>query len=177
MQVLRKFYWPRTRGTALLSNAGVIFTLFSFILESSCHDYIIVGGGLAGAYAAWILHTNKSVQLFEASGRIGGNLQTQTFPFLSDIKLEVGIPYFMHGIHRRTETLIKDLGLEVRPYYGSAPEEQIHYFTRGDKTNFKNLNSNILKRYRLSQKEVDLMQQLTGSEKTVLSTPALHLFT
>jgi monoamine oxidase len=55
----------------------------------------VVGGGIGGAYAAWRLQTDPrygatSIHLFEASGRIGGRLESLTPPGAPELRAEFG---------------------------------------------------------------------------------------
>ncbi len=55
----------------------------------------VVGGGVGGAYAAWRLQTDPrygatSIYLFEASGRIGGRLESLTPPGGPQLRAEFG---------------------------------------------------------------------------------------
>ncbi len=80
-------------------------------------EFAIVGGGVAGTYAAWRLATaspRRAVHLFEATSRIGGRLLTGSMP---------GLPFRAElGGMRYTErqllvaNLIKKLDLSSRPF-------------------------------------------------------------
>src|SRR5438445_6307850 len=67
-------------------------------------DFVIIGAGIAGAYVAWRLATASSevfhrlipqqsgppnIEIFEASNRIGGRLQTEKLPGLP-LRAELG---------------------------------------------------------------------------------------
>jgi len=49
----------------------------------------IIGGGIAGLTAAYLLHEKYDVTLFEKSGRIGGNAYTLTTPGGEEVDVAV----------------------------------------------------------------------------------------
>ena len=81
-------------------------------------DVAIVGGGVAGAYAAWRLRQEKPqlrVRLFEASDRIGGRLHSVAFPQAPHLVAEAGGMRFLKA-HRHVSRLVDRLGLTPRDY-------------------------------------------------------------
>src|SRR5690348_1069639 len=63
-------------------------------------DVAIVGGGVAGAYAAWRLRSDRpdqSVALFEMSNRIGGRLRSVAFPQAPHLFGDVGGMRFLEA--------------------------------------------------------------------------------
>ncbi|MBL6937189.1 MAG: FAD-dependent oxidoreductase [Alphaproteobacteria bacterium] len=81
-------------------------------------DVAIVGGGVAGAYAAWRLRQEQPhlrVRLFEASGRIGGRLHSVAFPQAPHLVAEVGGMRYLEA-HAHVFNVVKHLGLPSRGY-------------------------------------------------------------
>jgi monoamine oxidase len=81
-------------------------------------DVAIVGGGVAGAYAAWRLRQERpglTVRLFEASDRIGGRLHSVAFPQAPHLVAEAGGMRFLQS-HRHVAGLSRHLGLAARDY-------------------------------------------------------------
>jgi monoamine oxidase len=81
-------------------------------------DVAIVGGGVAGTYAAWRLQRQRPelrVRLFEASDRIGGRLHSIAFPQAPHLVVEAGGMRFLEA-HRHVTGLVKQLGLTAREY-------------------------------------------------------------
>jgi monoamine oxidase len=96
-------------------------------------DLAIVGGGAAGAYAAYrlrALHPEWSVSLFEASGRIGGRLLSLIPPGGGDgPRTELGGMRFREG-HRLVSEMVRSLGLETRPFVTADPQNR--FYLRGE---------------------------------------------
>lgn len=85
--------------------------------EKADLDVAIIGGGVAGAYAAYRLTRAKDkldVRLFEQSGRIGGRLWSYAAPEILDEPAEIGGLGFCQ-IHQSVYELCGKLGLERRP--------------------------------------------------------------
>jgi len=81
-------------------------------------DIAIVGGGVAGAYAAWRLalaRPDLRVRLFEASERIGGRLHSISFPQAPHLVVEAGGMRYLQA-HRHVSGLARHLGLAARDY-------------------------------------------------------------
>src|SRR5690348_5652762 len=81
-------------------------------------DVAIIGGGAAGTYAAWRLAQERPdlrVQLFEASGRIGGRLHSVSFPQAPHLVTELGGMRFLDA-HRHVSRLVTHLGLSFRNF-------------------------------------------------------------
>jgi monoamine oxidase len=81
-------------------------------------DVAIVGGGVSGLYSAWRLaYSGKppgSIKVFEASGRLGGRLDTRTVPG-TNCRVEFGAmryPTYMAMV----DSLLKQLGVPVEPF-------------------------------------------------------------
>lgn len=95
-------------------------------------DLAIVGGGVAGAYAAYRLrsmHPDWSISLFEASGRIGGRLFSLIPPGGGDgARAELGGMRFREG-HRLVSDIVRSLGLDTRPFNTADPGNR--FYLRG----------------------------------------------
>lgn len=81
-------------------------------------DVAIVGGGVAGTYAAWRLRQEQPhlrIRLFEASNRIGGRLRSVAFPQAPHLVAEVGGMRYLQA-HAHVFNLVKHLGLPSRGY-------------------------------------------------------------
>ncbi|MBT9555766.1 MAG: FAD-dependent oxidoreductase [Myxococcales bacterium] len=72
----------------------------------------IVGSGSAGLMSAWLLQSEHDVSLFEASGRIGGHINTVTVPTnLGDLPVELGAEFVFEYGYTGLHALVKRLGL------------------------------------------------------------------
>jgi monoamine oxidase len=84
----------------------------------STEPVIIIGGGLSGLTLAYLL-VKKQVQftLLEASGRLGGRIQTVTG--VLETPLELGATWFSE-LHPSLLALIEELGLQKYPQYSKG---------------------------------------------------------
>ncbi|HEV2563068.1 MAG TPA: FAD-dependent oxidoreductase [Rhizomicrobium sp.] len=88
-------------------------------------DVAIIGGGVAGAYAAWRLAgTSARVRLFECSGRIGGRLRSIAFPQAPHLIGEAGGMRFLEA-QRHVWKLVNHLKLEKRSYPIELPQDRL----------------------------------------------------
>ncbi|MEJ0026641.1 MAG: FAD-dependent oxidoreductase [Rhizomicrobium sp.] len=90
-------------------------------------DVAIVGGGAAGAYAAWRLRRERphlSLRLFEASERIGGRLHSVAFPQAPHLVAEAGGMRFLEA-HAHVVGLVAALGLPSRGYPIDEPANRM----------------------------------------------------
>lgn len=98
-------------------------------------DVAIVGGGVAGSYAAWRLASDPgfqgSIRIFERSDRIGGRLHSVRCAGLKDQVAELG-GMRIAGDQLPLLGLVKELGLETEPY--PATEGSDLYYVRGIRT-------------------------------------------
>ncbi|MDQ4125765.1 MAG: FAD-dependent oxidoreductase [Actinomycetota bacterium] len=94
-------------------------------------DLAVVGGGLAGTYAAYRvaqLRPQWSIGLFESSARVGGRLLSVRTPGIESVAAELG------GMRYRTsqplvQGIVDELGLETRPF--PVLHEDNRYLLRG----------------------------------------------
>ena len=100
-------------------------------MKSHIFDTVVVGGGVAGAYAAWRLARAgvRSVGLFEYSDRIGGRLKSLEIPGVRS-KAELGGMRFLSS-HRRVGKLVERFGLPVEELAVSDPGGRNLYYLRG----------------------------------------------
>ena len=131
----------------------------SLSTDDVCEDVIIVGGGVAGCYAAWRLATqnaSKSVLMYEASGRIGGRLYSKRFPNSTVPFVELGAASFLPQLDELMNRTVHDLGL--RRILHQVPEEELMYYLRGRYLRKKDLNSSSLP-YNLEEDEKGLLPE------------------
>ena len=90
-------------------------------------DVAIVGGGVAGTYAAWRLASEQPrlrIALFEMSDRIGGRLRSIAFPEAPHLVGETGGMRFLPA-HRHVFNLVRQLGLPARGFPVIEPQEHL----------------------------------------------------
>jgi monoamine oxidase len=90
-------------------------------------DVAIVGGGVAGTYAAWRLSSEQPrlrVALFEMSERIGGRLRSIAFPEAPHLVCEAGGMRFLPA-HRHVLNLVRQLGLPTRGFPVIEPPDHL----------------------------------------------------
>jgi monoamine oxidase len=120
-----------TRRDALLSGAAAAAAL-PFLANparaAADLDIAIVGGGLAGIYAALRLATSRptqSLRLFETTDRIGGRLRSISFPQAPGLIGEAGGACFPAS-HKHVAGLARTLDLVVRPYPLDLPQDRLN---------------------------------------------------
>lgn len=76
-------------------------------------DNIIIGGGLAGLYCAWLMQQqNQQYVLFEASSMPGGRIQ----PASKNVRIDTGATWFWPH-QKAIQSLVKELNLDVIEQY------------------------------------------------------------
>jgi monoamine oxidase len=95
--------------------------------EHSRIHVAVVGGGCSGAYSALRLQRAQRgpVALFEYGDRIGGRLYTRTLPGMPAVRAEVGGMRFIRDKHKLVAGMIKELGLETRPFSMGCKDPKI----------------------------------------------------
>jgi monoamine oxidase len=92
-------------------------------------DTAVIGGGIAGLYAAWRLagdHVSPDqIAVFEATDRIGGRLLSMNMPGTSGLVAEFGGMRFLTS-QRIVTALVQHLGIEVRPFPMGGPENLVY---------------------------------------------------
>src|SRR5580704_1144637 len=90
-------------------------------------DVAIVGGGVAGTYAAWRIASEQPhlrVALFEMSDRIGGRLRSIAFPQAPHLVGEAGGMRFLPA-HKHVFNLVRQLRLPARGYPVIEPQDHL----------------------------------------------------
>jgi len=71
----------------------------------------VVGAGVAGLSAAWLLSTRHDVVLFEADGRLGGHANTTEAPgFKGAVPVDTGFIVYNEPNYPNFTALLKHLG-------------------------------------------------------------------
>jgi monoamine oxidase len=88
-------------------------------------DYAIVGAGISGIYSAWRLRDSNretSIELFEASDRLGGRLLTVVPPGIPSARVELGGMRYIYPAHAWVSSLVEHLELETEPLPADEPQ-------------------------------------------------------
>jgi len=81
------------------------------------HPIVVVGAGLSGLYASFLLQqSGHRVLLIEARDRIGGRVLSQA-PTAEGHRLDLGPAWFWPGMNPRMSTLVKQMGLVSFPQH------------------------------------------------------------
>lgn len=76
----------------------------------------VVGGGIAGLSAAWLLSQRHAVTLFEADGRLGGHANTASAPGRKGpVPVDTGFIVYNEANYPNFTALLEFLGVESRP--------------------------------------------------------------
>jgi predicted NAD/FAD-binding protein len=75
----------------------------------------VIGGGIAGLTAAYLLNKRHEVTLFEKSGRLGGNAYTHVTP--DGEAPDIAVAAFGQAGYKNFYALLRELGIETRPCY------------------------------------------------------------
>lgn len=125
-----------------------------------CADWIIVGAGLSGIYASWILQkhypNSSSHILFESSDRIGGRIYTSIFSNDTDAKLEFGEAFFIPQLHPLVNQTVHALNLETKPYIEDYLLSDGLYHLRGRSLRHWQLNTSSDVPYNMDPGELGL---------------------
>jgi len=116
-----------TRRQVLAGGAALSLLPLGARAASADTDIAIIGGGVAGAYAAWRLATERPglrVRLFEMSDHIGGRLRSIHFPQAPGLVGEAGGMRFLEA-QRHVFPLVKYLNLPTRGYPVQAPQNRL----------------------------------------------------
>ena len=115
------------------------------------YDAVVVGAGCAGTYAAWQLQTGKVspgsplpqdpsqrvIGLFEASGRIGGRLESLVPPAMSTLHAEFG-GFGYSSLDTMVNGLVQLLQLKSEPFPRGGPDNLLYlrgvHFTNAQAT-------------------------------------------
>jgi monoamine oxidase len=81
------------------------------------HPIVVVGAGLSGLYASYLLQqSGHRVLLIEARDRIGGRVLSQD-PTAEGHRLDLGPAWYWPGMNPRMSTLVKKMGLVSFPQH------------------------------------------------------------
>lgn len=89
---------------------------------------VIVGGGMAGLYAAWRLKSadpDADIRLIEATDRLGGRIRSHVFAGHGGLAIDLGATAFASS-QRLVGKLTRALGLAAVPYVTSNKHALIH---------------------------------------------------
>ena len=95
-------------------------------IDASRSPVVVIGGGLAGLYAAWRLtQVGVNVVLLEAQQRLGGRILSESLPGLdnaSSTAFDLGPTWYWPALQTRLPRLIRQLGLHAfeQPADGDA---------------------------------------------------------
>src|SRR6516165_682170 len=77
----------------------------------------IIGGGIAGLTAAWLLEEEHDIVLFEARNRLGGHAVTHTFMLNGEsVSIELGFEFFNNRMFPHLLKLLALLEVPIRSY-------------------------------------------------------------
>ncbi len=79
----------------------------------------IIGGGIAGLTAAYLLHERYDVTLLEKSGRVGGNAYTLTTPDNEEVDIAVAV--FGKHSYRNVFKLFRKLSIDTVSSFANNP--------------------------------------------------------
>ncbi len=86
-------------------------------IEAGPDPVVVIGGGLAGLYAAWRLtQGGAKVVLFEAQQRLGGRILSEPLPGLAQLAntaFDLGPTWYWPALQTRLPRLIRQLGLHA----------------------------------------------------------------
>ncbi len=115
----------------LLSNCTSVQGAFSAEKRNLDNEVVILGAGLAGLTAAYILKKNKvPFRIFEASPRIGGRVYTLQNFTTGGLSAELGADFFDDS-HRRVFQLCKELSVETQELKPDQKMEERLYILKG----------------------------------------------
>ncbi|MFN0065372.1 MAG: flavin monoamine oxidase family protein [Chlamydiales bacterium] len=93
-------------------------------------DVVIIGAGVSGTYLGWRLVENgrSSVQIFDATNRVGGRLYTIRLEGMPTVPIELGGMQYRSS-DRRVASLLHYLGLSTEPF--AKPGSNNFLYLRG----------------------------------------------
>ncbi len=92
----------------------------------------VIGSGISGLAAAWLLRRKHQVHLFEKRGRLGGHTHTVVHPHGPDeLALDTGFIVFNHDTYPNLTRLFERLGVATQPsamsFSVSCPDPDLEY--------------------------------------------------
>ncbi len=164
MPMNRKSFLEKSLSTALI--AGAIASLKDPLsaqeaketkASNSCKKAVVLGGGLAGLYSAYLLRlSGYSVQIVEASSRLGGRVKTirdEKWGFVSDI----GGEWIGEG-QSDIISLTKQLKLELKP----SPHASHFHLFKDKEVSFLDLSDSSAETLK---RMIDLHKTMSNSQK------------
>ncbi len=119
----RRFIGAAASSVALLAVAPTACAFNSS--DDGTLGTAVIGGGIAGLYAAWRLadggDSPDQIAVFEATDRIGGRLMSVSMPGTNGLVAEFGGMRFLTS-QRIISSLVQHLGFDVRPFPMGGPE-------------------------------------------------------
>ncbi|XP_033732013.1 achacin-like [Pecten maximus] len=115
------------------------------VVDETCHDVAVVGGGIGGAYSVWRLRNQGlNVGLYEYCDRLGGRFYTHTFTHAPDVPVELGAMRFSKKDHQLLYRTLQKVGLKTKPFLDrDQVKNDAMYYMRGRylrKTDFRDNN-------------------------------------
>jgi monoamine oxidase len=140
-------------------------------------DYAIVGGGISGVYSAWRLKESDSklsIDVFEASDRIGGRLLTLVPPKIPSARVELGGMRYIVEEHPWVNALVNYLQLETEPL--PADEPQNIAYVRGKLLRMFELtdSSKIPYNVRADERSAGVLDNLTAQAAALSLAPTIE---
>ena len=119
----REFIINSSKAAALVGIASVI-PISGFLADDRLKkDIAIIGGGIAGLYAAYCLQMNNiTAKIYEADNRVGGRMMTARNIFGSGTWTELG-GEFIDTAHHEIWRLIRHFGLETIDLWADPAEK------------------------------------------------------
>jgi len=106
-------------------------------------EVMVLGAGIAGLSAAYHLKRNKvPYRVYEASGRVGGRVQTLFHANADNQFAELGAEFF-EASHKMTVQLCKDLGLSIQDISYDPKLDRSSYWLNGKVVNEKEFRKNL----------------------------------
>ena len=86
-------------------------------IEAGPDPVVVIGGGLAGLYAAWrLMQAGANVVLLEAQQRLGGRILSAPWPGLANpanAAYDLGPTWYWPALQTRLPQLVRQLGLHA----------------------------------------------------------------
>ena len=138
----------------------------------------IVGSGISGLSAAWALHKDCDITLFEADGRIGGHTNTVVFDAPEGpVPVDTGFIVYNEPNYPNLTALFSELGVQSNltqmHFSVSARERDIEYASSGFSGMFADLRN--LTRPRFLAMVADILRFYAGAQKLADSQEDLSL--
>lgn len=135
-------------------------------------EILVIGGGIAGLAAAYHLKKNRmSYRLCEASGRLGGRIQTLQHFNADQQFAEAGAEFFEES-HREIAQLCQDVSLKTQDISYTPKADRAVYWLDGKIVNEKEFRKLLRP---LALRLAQLRAEILSSVGTDLRTSSLHI--